>query len=1136
MKMKMRIALVGLCFLLLAAAARATSFTWDGGAGDNNWRSATNWSGNAAPAADGTASLVFSGETRTSANNDFGTNTVFLSITLQNNRSTGMTAAFTLSGNPIILGGDVTATLPTVDGTINDIISLPMLLNGIRTFTPNLSGAKIHSLTLSGNIGESGGAQGLTKAGAGNLTLSGANTYSGKTTVNGGTLYFNSIGNVGAASSALGAPATPENGTIDLNGTLYYTGAAASSDRMINLTSAGVFYNETGGDLLLTGDITGNNKNFTFRGTKNFTQAGLIATGSGALTHTGYGTLTLTCPTNSFSGVIQIFAGTLSADSISDGGVVSALGQGTHIYLGQAGFSNIGTLQFVGSSGGSCNRGITVQAAAGSTYGGIIENTVEGQTLTLSGNVGVAGIATNRLLQLTGAGNGVMSGVLGGTLEERLSIAKTGAGTWSLSGANTYKGTTAVTAGTLLINGLTDPGSAVTVAAGGTLGGTGTVYGTVSVAAGGTLAPGVSGIGTLTLASGSTEALTLNGSAMNCEISDVVGTCDAVAVSGTLVLNGANTIALAFPSGLPPAGSYTLMTYTARSGTGTLTVLPADPDFKIVAGATSVVLTVASESAIWRGDGSANVWDTTTENWSTGTYADNNVVLFDDTGSDSPPVDIAAGTVAPFSVTVDNSVKTYTIGGAGRIGGTGGLTKSGTNTLTLTGTNLYSGTTAVNAGTLTLNGSLSNSSVTVSSGAAFTENAGGVIAGDTVAVICYGTATLSGMNTYGGATTVGLNGISNAYLTVNNNKALGSASAGTTVNGGHTSFAFENKLFLGKDITVTDETLTLSSVSGGRASLHYNQSSGTGTWDGPIVLPSLSSDTYLWSDRSGGTLVIGGSSNDTLTGSNGTLTVRGAGAIVINSRLSIGTTLLTRNDSGSCRINSTGNVWDRTGLAEGTLILGVSDALPPAAKLTLGKGMVAKAVLDLNGHSQQVGGLTENGISGSTQQILSASPATLVVSNTLANTFGANGSSIEGEVTLIKTGYGTLTLTGTNTTAGAFVVSNGTLAVSATGTFGVNSTNIVVGGTGILALSTSGAIADTATVLMPARDIDTAKIQLDEGVSESVGQLQYGNVSKPVGTYGATGSSANLIDDTHFSGLGVLRVLHSTSGTIIRVR
>ena len=135
----MKNTLVCLSLLLLNAAAQAAPFTWDGGAGDNNWQSATNWSGNVAPAADGTASLVFSGETRTSAYNDFGSNTVFAGLAFANNRSPGMTAAFTLSGNPIVLGGNVTATLPTADGTITDTIALPILLNGTRTFTPYLN-------------------------------------------------------------------------------------------------------------------------------------------------------------------------------------------------------------------------------------------------------------------------------------------------------------------------------------------------------------------------------------------------------------------------------------------------------------------------------------------------------------------------------------------------------------------------------------------------------------------------------------------------------------------------------------------------------------------------------------------------------------------------------------------------------------------------------------------------------------------------------------------------------------------------------------------------------------------------------------------------------------------------------------
>ena len=1112
------------------ATVHAAPFTWDGGGTNSNWKTGDNWSSNVAPTNDGSSTLIFSGNTRTSPINNFDADTIFAAITFANDFSTGKTAAFSLSGNRITLGGDVTATLPTIDGTITDQISLPILLSGgTRTFTANLSLSKIHNLTISGIVG---GSQGLTKAGQGTLTLSGPNTYSGKTTVSAGKLYFNSIDNVGAANSALGAPMTPADGTIDLGGggTLYYTGGAATSDRAITLTSGGgTVYAEGSGRLTLTGGVTGSNVGFTFRGSSDITETGVITLGSGALTHTGYGILTLSCPTNSFSGAVSIYAGTVSVETISDAGTPSALGQGSLIELGQANFANIGTLRFTGAGGGTCNRAIKVQATGGSGAGGIIENTVAGQTLTLGGNVSVAGTATNLLLQLTGAGNGVMSGVIGGTL----SIAKSGAGTWALSGANTYTGTTAVTAGTLLVNGSTAAGCAINVGAAGTLGGTGTVNGVVGVAAGGKISPGNGGIGTLALA-GNGAALTLNGGMLDCEISNAAGICDSIALSGPLVLNGVNTIGLSFPNGTPPAGSYTLMTYPSRSGTGSLTLAPALPNYKLVVENTRVTFIVSGSSVVWKGDGSANMWDTTTENWVSGTYADNDVVIFDDAGSDAPAIDIASGTVEPFSVTVTNNVKAYDIGGAGGIGGTGGLVKSGTNTLTLSCTNTYRGATVVNCGTLTLNGSLSNSSINVASGATFTENAGGTIAGEGVNFTSYGTATLSGSNTYGGVTTVGLTGISNVFVTVNNNKALGSTAEGTTVNGGHTSFSFENKLILGKNITVTGETLTLASEAGCRASLHYAQYSGFGTWDGNIALPSTSSDTYLWSDFVGGTLMVGTSSDDTITGTNGTLTVRGGGAIVINSRISIGSMSITRNDAGTCTLNSTNNVWNNTGIAQGTLILGVPDALPSTTRLSIGKSYPGNnAIFDLNGKHQHVAGLAETYAAGTTtQRIISAAPATLIVSNDTANTFGASGSSIEGAVTLVKAGTNTLTLTGTNTTSGAFIVSNGTLTVSATGTFGANSTNITVAA-GTLTLQNSNAIADSAALRIA--NGGGAKVNLEAGVNESVGTLYFGDKQKRASTYGATDSGAAVIDDAHFSGKGILTVRHGNGGTLIRL-
>lgn len=68
--------------------------------------------------------------------------------------------------------------------------------------------------------------------------------------------------------------------------------------------------------------------------------------------------------------------------------------------------------------------------------------------------------------------------------------------------------------------------------------------------------------------------------------------------------------------------------------------------------------------------------------------------------------------------------------------------------------------------------------------------------------------------------------------------------------------------------------------------------------------------------------------------------------------------------------------------------------------------------------------------------------------------------------------------------------------------------------------------------MMPEAGSVTAKIQLDSG-DETVGWLLFDDAYMPIGTYGATGSGADYIDDTHFSGSGTLRVLHSKTGTII---
>lgn len=1124
-------AFVGMVTLTLVA--QSATFTWNGSGGDNNWTTAANWSGGVAPASDGTSVLAFGGMTRPKPVNTFAADTVFAGINLLNDQSSGKTAAFTLSGNRVVLGGNIVAA--TASASLTDTLSLPIVLNGTRTITANNN----HHLSLTGVISESGGAQGLTKAGGGTLTLNGANTYSGPTTVNGGTVRFNTIKDIGAGASSFGAPVTPENAVISLATRIEYTGGTTATDRPLALTGNASFdVSTTGVTLTLNGDITSTDRNIMFRGAGDFLVNGKIDLGSGRVSRTDAGTLYLTHPESTFSGRLQVAHGTISVAEIADSGIASPIGAGDTIMLGQNGWNTTGRFRFTGATGGACNRTILVETTVNTfTYGGIIENAVAGQMLTLSGPVspGPDSVTRDPILHLAGAGDGELSGVISG----RLKVEKDeGSGTWILSGANTYSGATLVMAGALLINGSTHADSAVSVGSGGTLGGTGTVHAAVTVAAGGTLAPGSGGVGTLTLADTGAAALTLNGSRLACDLSDTASLCDRIDVAGTLVLEGANILSLSCPPSGAPSGVYTVMTYVATSGSGSLALDRAYPNTTLGMDGTHVYLTVtgagAVDSLVWAGDGVANVWDTSTPNWSAGPYGDNMRVVFDDTGSDSPEVNITPAAVAPHSVIVDTAVRSYTIGGAG-IAGTCGLTKTGAAGLTLAGTHAYTGVTDVQAGSLTLSGELNGSSLTIANGAAFNQTASGTIAGEAVSVTSVGTATLSGANTYGGETVVGVVGITNITLTVAHNQALGSTAGGTRVIGGATA-NFNNSLVLADGVTVSGETLTLQSGSG-RARLSYAAGSGSATWAGDIVLDG--GWNYLSCDRSGSTLFVGASAENIVSGVNRGISVRGGGTVVINSTIQTGSGGFIRDDPGICVLNAADHQFGSLSVVQGTFRLGAANVIPRNILVTVGKsGYTADAVLDLNGYDQCLAGVADAHLAtgNGTQRIVSSTPATLTVSNETARSFGKVGSAIEGAITLVKLGSGTFTLTSVNSYSGATVVSNGTLAVSAGGSLGANALQIEVGGTGTLSLSTSDALSNQAVVSMPAFNVDSAKIHLDEGVEQTVGWLIYDGKFKSVGTYGATGSGADRIDDTHFSGSGRLRVLSSKSGLIMSLR
>jgi autotransporter-associated beta strand protein len=346
------------------------------------------------------------------------------------------------------------------------------------------------SLTISGILS---GSQGLTKAGANTLTLSGTNTYTGKTNIIAGTLSINTLKDT-STSSALGAPTTAANGTIAIgNGTtaatLVYTGSGDTTNRVIDLAGT------TGG---VTIDQSGS-------GTLTFTSA---------FTATGAGAKTLTLQGSTASG------GVISA-AIVDSSSATALtkaGTGTWSLSGACSFT-----------GATAVNGGTLNLGAGGTTGSLA--TSSSITVTSPGifafnrsNAVTMGTDCNSVISGTGA------------------VTQSGSGTTTVGSTQTYTGATTINAGIFLVTGSTHASSAVAVNSGGTLKGTGTINGTITVASGGTVGPGLTGvaIGQLnvvnaTLQSGSTVSVDLDGT---------TPTFDKInSAAGTITLAGNLTVA-----------------------------------------------------------------------------------------------------------------------------------------------------------------------------------------------------------------------------------------------------------------------------------------------------------------------------------------------------------------------------------------------------------------------------------------------------------------------------------------------------------------------------------------------------------------------------------------------------------------
>jgi len=276
--------------------------------------------------------------------------------------------------------------------------------------------------------------------------------------------------------------------------------------------------------------------------------------------------------TGSLDAIRNLAVGTsIDASSLSlstgYGGSVSHLGStftaGAEGYLGfQLNGTDYGWMRvvFTNNTGGAVVKDWAYDNSGAAIVVGRVEQSAavgSAQTVTLSPATGEAFTLGSAVTDTGGNIN---------------SVVKTGDGTTTLVGTNSYTGTTAVAAGKLLVNGTVTGGGAVSVAAGATLGGTGSLAGAVTVN-GGTLAPGASieslSTGALTLNTGSTFAYEMNSSA----VPSIAG--DFQKVFGNLALSGTVNLTLADLAGSPvafaPATTLSLINYTGTWNGGFFT-------------------------------------------------------------------------------------------------------------------------------------------------------------------------------------------------------------------------------------------------------------------------------------------------------------------------------------------------------------------------------------------------------------------------------------------------------------------------------------------------------------------------------------------------------------------------------------
>jgi autotransporter-associated beta strand protein len=582
----------------------------------------------------------------------------------------------------------------------------------------------------------------LTKAGAGTLTLTGSNNYTGTTTINSGALQLGSGGTTGSLGTS---GAFANNGTLIFNrsdniaqGTDFNSAGISGSGVLIKLGGATLTLNASnsysGGTVISNGTLqlgaggtTGslstsstitNNGTLVFNRSDNISQGTDFSTaaisGSGNISKLGAGTLTLTA-NNTYTGKLAVGAGAVSVSSDARIGATPGAFTADAITL-----SNGGKLLTTTGFSFNANRGITLGAG-----GGVMEVSSGQTTVNPAGQI------------ISGS-----------------SLTKTGAGTLTLTAANTYSGGTVINDGFVRLQ-------------------------SSSVLSGSNIVSGALGVGNITINGGG-----IFGASQTLNASNIVINGDFAVNSGTSGLNGrlslgANLIDLTGGTRTISLGRWAAVPAVLQGGLESMRFITNGGfyDTVISNGTMRLVRGAGGTSA----DFAAFNFGATTKGiqfaGNSGFIIGTNIITtfqpgnaFTNASGDLPHVGTEDGGI--FNLGTTNGVNSQTIrslsGTAGYVTTLANLASTNTATLTISnqaGDNYNYGGRIVTGSSLnaTLGSLATNAAIAITKTGA-------------------GTQVLSGSNTYGGATTIAQGVLTfantnaksvNSQVTVQSNAVIG---------------------------------------------------------------------------------------------------------------------------------------------------------------------------------------------------------------------------------------------------------------------------------------------------------------------------------------------------------------------------